>query len=525
MVPGGVGAQHGEMPTTLVAQARRLSAGTPPDRDRVVDLLRASSLVVVVLGHVLMALVTWPDGRPVLDNLLGHVPGLPLVTWALQVMPLFFLAGACANARSWESAERRGVPWRRWAQDRLARLVRPLVVYLGVWIVLVLVAQAVLGPATTRPLAALATQLLWFLGVYIPVTVATPWMVRRATRAPWATPALLLAGVAAVDLARFATGNVAFGLLNFLLVWLMAAQLGLAVTRHRPSGAVLAGLALGGLAVNAVLVTVGPYPVSMVGLPGGTMSNMAPPTLVLAVHCWVLTALAGLLWDRLDRLARRTRVWTATVAVGACSMTVYLWHLTALVVVVVAEHAVGFDRGTRVGTGWFWVATAVHVSLVLAVVALIVTVAAPAEHRRIPGLDLPASGTGSAVGPAPSAAGAVLVGAGSGACAVGLLVLSATGMGGFPFGHVTRYAGLPLTPGFGLLLLVVGAALSRRGATGPVGRFGRIPEMDDRRDDDAADQLRDLQAMIATRMRAAGETPDSMVAALLADRVADTSLD
>ena len=42
-------------------------------RDRVVDAARAAALLVVVLGHGVMAVVAWPDGVPRLGNLLADV--------------------------------------------------------------------------------------------------------------------------------------------------------------------------------------------------------------------------------------------------------------------------------------------------------------------------------------------------------------------------------------------------------------------------------------------------------------------
>ena len=52
-------------------------------------------------------------------------------------------------------------------------------------------------------------------------------------------------------------------------------------------------------------------------------------------------------------------------------------------------------------------------------------------------------------------------------CGVGLLVLSATGMGGFPSGRFTTYGGIPLTPEIGMAVLALGALLSRRGQPYP----------------------------------------------------------
>ena len=45
------------------SRAAELAAATPSSRDRFVDLVRAVSIVAVVLGHWLMAVPAWPPGR------------------------------------------------------------------------------------------------------------------------------------------------------------------------------------------------------------------------------------------------------------------------------------------------------------------------------------------------------------------------------------------------------------------------------------------------------------------------------
>ena len=156
---------------------------TPPDHDRVVDLLRSMSLAVVVLGHMLMAVVVWNHDEPRVANLLDAYPSLRIATWILQVMPLFFAAGAIANRRTWGLARKGGERWRVWTWGRLRRLLRPVVYYLAVWVPLVLVLEVTVPDAASR-LAGLSTQLLWFLGVYVLVVATTPLQVGLAPRRP-----------------------------------------------------------------------------------------------------------------------------------------------------------------------------------------------------------------------------------------------------------------------------------------------------------------------------------------------------
>ena len=53
---------------------------------------------------MLMAVVVWNGSSVRVDNLLQRVPELELLTWGLQVMPVFFAAGAIANRMSLASS-------------------------------------------------------------------------------------------------------------------------------------------------------------------------------------------------------------------------------------------------------------------------------------------------------------------------------------------------------------------------------------------------------------------------------------
>lgn len=56
------------------SRAAALAAAAPPQRNRVVDFLRAASITVVVLGHWLMAAVWVEDGGAKASHLLALSP-------------------------------------------------------------------------------------------------------------------------------------------------------------------------------------------------------------------------------------------------------------------------------------------------------------------------------------------------------------------------------------------------------------------------------------------------------------------
>lgn len=85
------------------------------------DLLRAVSIVIVVLSHWTMAAVTVRAGIHA-GNILSLAGWTHPLTWLFQVMPVFLLVGGCVNALPCHSAQRREASYGTW--PRGSRLTR-----------------------------------------------------------------------------------------------------------------------------------------------------------------------------------------------------------------------------------------------------------------------------------------------------------------------------------------------------------------------------------------------------------------
>lgn len=87
-------------------------ASTEPLTDRrehYVDFLRALSLLVVVVFHWGFTILVFEGDSVRADNPIGATPGAWLLTWVLQVMPLFFFVGGYAHWIVWrKTVARRG---------------------------------------------------------------------------------------------------------------------------------------------------------------------------------------------------------------------------------------------------------------------------------------------------------------------------------------------------------------------------------------------------------------------------------
>ena len=160
---------------SIWSQVVTLAAQTPDERNRYVDFLRAVSIVVVIVGHWLIATSYYVDGSLSAGHLLKSHPQTQWLTWLFQVMPIFFIVGGYSNAVSLESARAKGVGYGTWLSTRLNRLVAPLLVLIVVWAGIGLTMGLLgAGPKVIQYSSQAALIPTWFLAIYIMVVILAP---------------------------------------------------------------------------------------------------------------------------------------------------------------------------------------------------------------------------------------------------------------------------------------------------------------------------------------------------------------
>lgn len=320
--------------------------------------MRVVALVCVVVGHWLMQGVYIDDDGPHRQGLLGLAPWTHPLTWVLQVMPIFFLAGGYSNALSWRRAVRAGTGYGSWLSWRTRRLTRPLAPLLVFWAIAAPVAAATSPDHDWLRIAGKASLVpTWFIAAYLLIVVLTPVTVRIWDRLGLASivVGVLVAGL--VDAVSLATGSKAVGAVNVIVVWGTMHQVGYAWldgTLHR--GRRRAWLALGGFVALVALVWWGPYGVSMVGVGGFGVDNANPPRVTLLLLGLWQAGVALMLERRLQSLTARPRVWWLVVLVESRLMTVYLWHLTVLGILLAASLWSGVGLTAVPDTAQWWLA-------------------------------------------------------------------------------------------------------------------------------------------------------------------------
>lgn len=362
--------------------AAELAASTPADRDRVLDVIRITSLVGVVLGHTAMAISIIRNHVLIWDNMLTTSAVFQSLTWLLQIMPLFFLAGAAACVSSWSP----GANWGGWLMKRCTRLFRPVFYYLAFWAVTLTVLYHVLPQHVYEPIAGVSTQLLWFLGAYVLVLAAMPALYRVTTIGRLAAGvAMVYAAIAVVDAVRLHwPAAMALGYLN-LAVWLIPAMFGVAYRRQLLGGRAALAVAAAFVLVDVALVRWGPYQISMVGTGDHQLSNTSPPSLLLAGHAIVLSTLAIAAAPAIARWARRPRVWWWSAIGNSGAMTLYLWHMPVLLGVHLMFDYLGCPRYP--GQPDFLAVSVAQVLIVVGVVAVLFVALRPLENNPLSGWD------------------------------------------------------------------------------------------------------------------------------------------
>ena len=422
------------------SQASKLAAQTPAERNRYVDFLRSLSILVVIAGHWMIATAYVVDGEMSAGHLLAGRPQLHWLTWIFQVMPIFFIVGGYSNAVSLESAKRKGVGYAGWLSARLNRLVAPLLVLIIAWAVIA-VSMSLLGarPAVVQYLSQAALIPTWFLAIYIVVVIVAPVAYKFWQRFGFASFLFFAAGAALTDAAFFEANMRWLGWTNYFWVWLSVHCLGFAWRDDRLGrvGKRILFSVLGFVSLW-LLTTYGPYPLAMVGSPDPGLSNTLPPKITLLALGIFQFGLLLSLESPMRRLLNGLRLWTATVLINSMIMTVYLWHITVMVIFAALLYtAGGFGLGIEPGTVEWWWTRPVWVGVLMLVLVPTALLLSPLERRGRP-----------ADAPVPAAARQI---AGALMICLGVALLALYGYGGGPVAHLDLAS-------FGLV--IVGSGIS-----------------------------------------------------------------
>lgn len=404
------------------------ASASSPSRELALDLYRSAAVILVVIGHWLLSVMTYRDGEFGRDNPLVLMPWTQWITWFFQVVPVFFAVAGYASAVSWS---RRAADESRqeWTRRRVARTLGPTAVYAG-FVLAVMAALMLAGiSGSVLELGGWAVAMhLWFLAVYLMVVALTPIAVAAHRRWGLAVPAVLAAGVVVTDVIGISTGHIEIRMANYFFCWVAIYQLGIAWHAGVLGRRTLLTMAAVAAVALPLLVTWGPYPVAMIGVPGGRVENSAPPSVALLALAAVQIGLLFAVVPALNRVLARG-AWPRVLSVANDNvMALYLWQMLPVIVVTLVAYPAGLLPQPPLGSGAWWLAR-LEWEVVLALVT-VPLLGLLFWQRRIFAAAIPTFAL-----PVPKPVAEALLYVGTAACAVALSLIAATGFapdGRFP---------------------------------------------------------------------------------------------
>lgn len=372
------------------------AAARPATRDTGIDLIRALCVAGVVLLHAIMVGVTVTETGPVFANASEGTWWIVPVSWALQVMPLFFIIGGFAGVISYRRQSARGASASQFIAARVHRLLRPALVVVAA-VGLALAALSLAGvPADLVAVAGFRYgQPLWFLAVFLLCQALLPALSALHDRAPRRTLGALAVAAVMVDAVRAASGVDGIGFLNLAFVWLTLQQLGFFHADGRIdalSRRTRILIAMMAAAVLAASFLTGVYSPDLI-------ANINPPTGALLLVGVIHVSLLSLFHDRITAFSSRPSASAFSSFINRRTMTIYLWHMPVLLAMAGASAVVSLVTGLTLpepSSAMWWLGRPLWLAAALVLTALIAVLLARHEQQAAP--SVPADGRRLATG-------------------------------------------------------------------------------------------------------------------------------
>jgi peptidoglycan/LPS O-acetylase OafA/YrhL len=357
------------------------------ERDKYVDGLRVLSVASIVFGHWFSATASWDPGRVWVGNILSSIPLFWPASWVFMAVPVVLFVGGFSNFVALSRYGNGSRGYRGFYVRRLRRLLRPVMFFLGFWLIVEFMAHllSVGGDHLVRLVytgGAGPFGPLWFIIVYLAAVIMSPGLVWLHRRYRIAIPAALAAGCVGVDLLRFVGHVPLVGWLNLALAWLLPHQLGFFYADgsfSRASRRLLASMCVAGLLGLVVGSSTGAYSPTIGYVRGLGPSNINPPTaMILMLSIWQV-GLVLLCRRWITAALGVPRVEYSVVKLNGVIMSVYLWHMTALLLVLLMLLPIGLANSEPPLSGW-WYQRPIWLVLGVAVLAVIIKLVAWVER-------------------------------------------------------------------------------------------------------------------------------------------------
>jgi hypothetical protein len=181
----------------------------------------------------------------------------------------------------------------------------------------------------------------------------------------------------------------------------------------------------------------------MVGSPDEGLSNTLPPKITLLALGVFQFGLLLSLEKPMRHVLHSLGVWTTTVLINSMIMTIFLWHITVMIVFVALLYLIGgFGLGIEPGTQEWWITRPIWIAVLLLLLLPVALSLSPLERRaRSKNVSVPA--------PLRQVTGAMMI-------CLGVSLLAMYGYGGGPLPNLDLYAFAMVVAGAGISGLLPG---------------------------------------------------------------------
>jgi hypothetical protein len=231
---------------------------------------------------------------------------------------------------------------------------------------------------------------IWFLAIYTLIVLLVP--LTHAAWQRWGLATFFVpAALAVADDALFFAGLTGLGWFNYVFVWVAVHQLGYAWRDNRLDQPMLRfGCGCFGLGLLIGLTVLGPYPVAMISVPDAAISNTLPPKLPLLALGIAQAGFVLAFEAPLRRWLNRPTPWTAAVLLNGMIMTIYLWHSTAMTLIIGLSAALGnVGLALEPGTSGWWLTRPVWLAVYTLLLGAMLPFIARFERLPIPETSAP----------------------------------------------------------------------------------------------------------------------------------------
>ena len=259
----------------------------------------------------------------------------------------------------------------------------PLLVLLLVWASIAVVMNFFDVSPSVIQLASRASLIpTWFLAIYIMVVILAPLMYKAWKRLGFVSFWMLVTMAILMDIAYFALELRWLAWSNYFWVWLAIHSLGFAWRDGRMGSArQLVTYSMLALLAMWAMVFYGPYPLAMVGSPDQAVSNTTPPKITLLALGMFQFGLLLAVENPMRRALMGLRLWSATVLINSMIMTVYLWHLTLMILFIGLLYLLGGPGlGLEPGTLYWWFSRPLWIAILALLLVPVSLLLSPLER-------------------------------------------------------------------------------------------------------------------------------------------------